>query len=104
MPGDSIQASPNLGILGVKFDSKLTFEDHVCDIVSRVSQGILILRLVNRIFVDASLLLHCYFAFVLTILEYCSPVWRFTSIVLWCVGLIVSDLRYNARKPCALPN
>ena len=34
----SIRASPNLDILGVKFDSKLTFEDHVHGIVSRVSQ------------------------------------------------------------------
>ena len=29
LTGVSIQASTNLGILGVKFDSKLTFEDHV---------------------------------------------------------------------------
>ena len=42
--------SPNLDILGVKFDSRLTFEDHVRGIVSR------------------------YYAFVLPILEYCSPV------------------------------
>ena len=33
----SISARPNLRILGVKFDSKLTFEDHVRGIVSRVS-------------------------------------------------------------------
>ena len=33
----SIRASPNLDILGVKFDSKLTFEDHVRGIVSLVS-------------------------------------------------------------------
>ena len=32
----SIRASPNLDILDVKFDGKLTFEDHVCGIVSRV--------------------------------------------------------------------
>ena len=32
--GVSICTSPNLDILGVKFDSKLTFEDHVCGIVS----------------------------------------------------------------------
>ena len=31
--------------------------------------------LINRIFVDTSVLLRCYFAFVLPILEYCSPVW-----------------------------
>ena len=33
-----------------------------------------ILRMVKRIFVDTSVLLHCYFAFVLPIIEYCSPV------------------------------
>ena len=67
---------PNLDILSVKFDSKLTFEDHVCGIVSRVSQRIGILSLVKRVFVDTSLLLRCHYAFVLPILEYCSPVWE----------------------------
>ena len=38
LSGVSICASPDLDILGVKFDSKLTFEDHVRGIVSRVSQ------------------------------------------------------------------
>ena len=71
----SIRASPNLDILGVKFDSKLTFDDHVHCIVSRVSQRIGILRLVKRLFVDTSVLLRCYFAFVLLILEYCFPAW-----------------------------
>ena len=70
--GVSIRACLYLDILGVKFDSKLTFEDHVRGIVSLVSQRIGILRLVKRIFVDTSVLLHCYFAFVLSILEYCS--------------------------------
>ena len=58
LSGVSIRASPNLDILGVKFDSKLTFEDHVRGIVSRVSQRILILRLVKSIFVDTSVLLR----------------------------------------------
>ena len=74
LSGVSIRASPNLDILGVKFNSKLTFEDHVRGIVSRVSRRIGILRLVRRIFVDTSVLLRCYFAFVLPIHEYCSPV------------------------------
>ena len=39
LSGVSIRASPNLNILGVKFDSKLTFEDHVCGIVSRISEN-----------------------------------------------------------------
>ena len=35
----SIRTDPNLDIPAVKFDSKLTFEDHVCGIVSRVSEN-----------------------------------------------------------------
>ena len=75
LSGVSIRASPNLDILGMKFDRKLTFEDHVHGIVFHVSQRIVIFRLVKRIFLDNSVLLRCYFAFVLLILEYCSPVW-----------------------------
>ena len=58
LSGVSIRASTNLDILDVKFDSKLTFEDHVRVIVSRVSWRIGILRLVKRIFVDTSVLLR----------------------------------------------
>ena len=76
LSGVTIRASPNLDILGVKFGSKLTVEDDARGIVSRVSLRIDILRLVKRVFVDTSVLLRCYFAFVLPILEYCSPVWR----------------------------
>ena len=74
LSGVSILASPNH--LGVKFDRRLTFEDHdVRGIVCRVSQRIGIFRLVKPIFVDTSVLLRCYFAFVPRILEYCSAVW-----------------------------
>ena len=38
LSGVSIRDSPNFEILNVKFDSKLTFEDHVRGIVSRVCQ------------------------------------------------------------------
>ena len=75
LSGFFIQASPNLDILGVKFDSMLTFEDIVRIIVSRVSKRIGIMRLAKHIFVDTSALLRCYFEFILTIIEYCSPVW-----------------------------
>ena len=71
----SIYANPNLDILSVKFDSQLIFEDYVRGIVSRVCQRIGILRLVKRVFVDTSVSLRCYYAFVLQMLEYCSPVW-----------------------------
>ena len=64
-----ICASPNLDILGVKFDRRLTFEDHVSGIVFRVSQRIRIFRLLKRVFVDTSVLLRSYYAFILTIIE-----------------------------------
>ena len=63
LSGVLIRAGPNLDILGVKFDSKLTFEDHLCSMVFRVSRRIGILRLVNHVFVDTSVLLRCYYAF-----------------------------------------
>ena len=44
-------------------------------VLSRVSQRIGILRLVKRIFVESADLLCCYFACVLPILDYWSPVW-----------------------------
>ena len=62
--GVSICASPNLDIFGVKFNSKLTFEDHVLGIVSRVSQKFCILRQVKRIFVDT---MHCVTSLLLWI-------------------------------------
>ena len=55
--GVSIHTSPNLDILGVKFDSKFTFNDHIRGIASRVTQRIGILRLLIRIFGDISVLL-----------------------------------------------
>ena len=54
---------PTLGFLAW-FDSRLTFEDHVRDIVSRVSQRIGILRLVKRVFVDTSVYLRCYYSLI----------------------------------------
>ena len=69
LSGVSIQASPNFDVLGVKFDSKLSYEDHVHGIVSRVSQRNIFLRSVKHIFVNISVLLSCYFAFVLTVLS-----------------------------------
>ena len=83
-------ASPNLDISCVKFDNKLTFEDHVRGIICRVHRRIGILRLVKRVFVDTSMLLRCYSAFVL-IFMYCSPVWGLLLNVIfsfsssWCI-------------------
>ena len=64
-----IRASLNLVIFGVKFDSKLIFEDHMRGIVSRVSEKNCILKLVQLVFVD-TFKLCCYYAFVFQNYEY----------------------------------
>ena len=52
----------------------------ICVVLSPVSlKEFVILRLVKRVFVDTSVLLRCYCAFVFAILEYCSPVWGSSS-------------------------
>ena len=52
----------------------LTFEDHVRSIVSVFQK--LVFRLVKPVIVAISVLLRCCYAFVLPVLEYCSPVWE----------------------------
>ena len=74
MSGVPIHGSASLDFIGVKYDEKLIFEDQVHGIVLHVSQRIGILRFVKLFFEDNSMLLHCYYAFALTIPEYCSPV------------------------------
>ena len=77
-------------ILGVKFDSRLTFEDHMHVIVSPVSQRIAILRLVKRVFVDTSVLLRCY-------LHLFS---KSLSIVLRCGGLLLNAIFSFSSARC----
>ena len=62
-------------MIGLKFDSNLTVEDHVPGIFSRISKRIGIFRLVKRTFVETSVFLSFYFAFLLPIPEHCFPVW-----------------------------
>ena len=63
----------------LEVDNKLTFEDHVCAIVSRVSQRICIFRLVKGVFVDTSVSFRYYYSFFLPIIH-----------VLWCGGLLLN--------------
>ena len=58
MSGIFMYASPNLDILGVKFDRRLALEDYVRGIICRVSQRIGILRLLKRVCVERPL---CHF-------------------------------------------
>ena len=73
--GTILKESDDLVVLGVTFDSKLTFEKHLRLVSRAASQGLGILRKSWRVFHDRSLLERCFWDFVLPVLEYCSAAW-----------------------------
>ena len=64
--GSVVEMVSELKILGVIIDSKLSFEKQV-----RVG----ILRKTMTVFRDVTVVAKCFWAFILPVLEYCSPVW-----------------------------
>ena len=73
--GIVLKESEDLDILGVTFDSKLTFEKHLHSVSRAASQRLGILRKSWRVFHDKLLIGRCFWGFVLPVLEYCSAVW-----------------------------
>ena len=73
--GTVLKESDDFVILGVTFDSKMTFEKHLRSVSRAASQRLGILRKSWRVFHDRSLLRRCFLGFVLPVLEYCSAVW-----------------------------
>ena len=70
-----LKESDDLVILGVTFDSKMTFEKHIRSVSQAASQWLGILRKSRQVFHDRLLLGRCFWGFVLPVLEYCSAVW-----------------------------
>ena len=70
-----LKQSDDLVILGVTFDSKLTFEKHLRLVSRAASQRRGVFRKSSRVFHDRSLLVRCFQVFVLSVLEYYSAVW-----------------------------
>ena len=73
--GTVLKESDDLVIFGVTFDSKMTFEKHLCSVSRTASQRLGILKKSWRVFHDRSLLERCFRGFVLPVLEYYSTVW-----------------------------
>ena len=73
--GTVLMESDDLDILGVTFDSKLTFEKHLRSVSRAASQRLGVLRKSWRVFHDKLLIGRCFCGFVLPVLEYCSAVW-----------------------------
>ena len=72
--GAVLKESGDLVILSVTFDSKMTFEKHLCSVSRVASQRLGILKS-WRVFHDRSLLGRCFRGFVLPVLGHCSAVW-----------------------------
>ena len=73
--GTVLKESVDLDILGVTFDSKLTFEKPLRSVSRAASQKLGILRKSWRVFDDRLLIGRCFWVFVLPVLEYWSAVW-----------------------------
>ena len=73
--GTVLKASDDLVILGVTFDSKMTFEKHLRSVSRAASQRLGILCKSWRVFHGRSHLGRCLRGFVLPVLEHFSAVW-----------------------------
>ena len=73
--GDQIPEERHLKVLGVVLDSKLTYEEHLRQVASRARQKTGILRKAARLYAcNSAILGRCLRAYVLPLVEYCSPV------------------------------
>ena len=73
--GIVLSESDDLVILGVTFDSKMTFEKHLCSVSRAASQRLSNLRKSWHVFYDRLIFGRCFKGFVLPVLECCSAVW-----------------------------
>ena len=73
--GSRLDMVSTLKILGVVFDSKLTFESHLREVATSASQRLGILRKTWGVFRDTEIVKRCFWSFLLPVLEYCAPVW-----------------------------
>ena len=100
-----LEEQSELVILGVTFDTKLTFEKHVRSVASSASQKIGIMRRAGRIFDSVEVVQHCFRSFLLPVLEYASVVWCSAAIShLTLLDRVVNRCSrlLNIAMPCSL--
>ena len=73
--GTMLKESDDIVILGVTFDSKMTFEEHLRSVSRAAFQRLGILRKSWQVFHDRLLLGRSLRGFVLPVLESCSALW-----------------------------
>ena len=92
--GTVLKESDDLVILGATFDSKMTFENHLCCVSRAASQWLGILRKSWQLFHDRLLLGRCFRGFVLPVLEYCSAIWCSAAADLRLLDHVVSGASF----------
>ena len=101
--GTVLKKSDDLVTLRVTFDSKVTFEKHLCSVSTAASQRLGTLRKARLVFHDRSLLWICFWGLVLPVLEYCSAVWCSTANThLKLLDRVVSGARFLTVDVCWL--
>ena len=73
--GSVMEMVSELKILGLTLDCRLMFEKQVRAIAATASMRVGILRKTMSVFRDVAIVAKCFWAFILPVLEYCSPVW-----------------------------
>ena len=73
--GETIENCSSIKLLGVIFDSKLSFEDHLRSVTSSISQKVGLLRKCRRIFHADEVVRNSFYSFLLPHFEYCHSVW-----------------------------
>ena len=71
--GSVVEMVSELKILVVIHDSKLTIEKQVRAIAASALSRVGILRKTMIVFRDVAVVAKCFWAFILPVLEYCSP-------------------------------
>ena len=74
-----LSESQFLTILGITFDSRLTFEEHLANVSATAARKLGIVRKASYIYNDEEINATCFRSFVLPLLEYCSPIWMSAS-------------------------
>ena len=76
---EKLENVDTMKFLGVIFDPKLTFVNHINYMTSRAASKIGIIRKASHIYSDPNINVSCFRSYVLPLLEYCSPVWAGAS-------------------------
>ena len=74
-----LSESQFLTILGVTYDSRLTFEEHLSNVCANAARKLGIVRKASYIYNDEEINATCFRTFVLPLLEYCPPIWMSAS-------------------------